>query len=170
MLGVAVLLLARPPAAEPHLPPPGRALEFRAERAGHLTDIRVVPRAPRAGERAEIVVAIREGETGRPYRGYLTLLVAPPAGEAGPLTIPREFAPGQFETDHRFEEAGVHTLSVVIQVEGTEERLGPFRIPVGPPSRLGEGIAIGLAVLTVGTYAAAFRHARRRAPPGGGDG
>jgi hypothetical protein len=167
---VAALLLAGASAAEAHLPPPEHALEHTAQAAGHVVEVMVVPKQPRAGDRAEIIVAIREQETGLPFRGYLTFLVAPPAGEAGPLVIPLEFGPGQFESTHIFREPGVHSLSVVFHAEATEHRLGPIPIHVRPPSRVAGGIALGLGLVTAVTYAAAFRRSRRGPPPGGGRG
>ncbi len=157
-------------AAEAHRPPPGYALEHTAEQAGHVVEVLVVPKEPRAGERGEVIVTIREQDTGLPYRGYVTFLVAPPAGEAGPLVIPLEFGPGQFESQHVFREPGVHSLSIVFDAEGAEQRVGPIPVAVRPASRVAGGIAITLALLTAVTYAAAFRQSRRRAPTGSGRG
>src|SRR3990170_1721879 len=70
----AAAVLAGAPGVEAHRPPPGHALEYRGERAGHIVEVMVVPKAPRAGERAEVIVAIRDESGGAPYRGYLTFL------------------------------------------------------------------------------------------------
>lgn len=166
-LVTAMALFAGIPAAEAHRPPPGYALEHRAESAGHLVEVLVVPKQPRAGERGEVIATIREQESGLPYRGYVTFLVAPSAGEAGPLVIPLEFGPGQFESTHVFREPGVHALTIVFDAEGAEQRVGPIPVAVRAASRVAGGIALTLAVVTAGTYAAAFRHSRRRAPPRG---
>lgn len=166
----AAAVLVGAPGAEAHRPPPGHALEYRAERAGHIVEVMVVPKAPRAGERAEVIVAIRDESGGAPYRGYLTFLVAPPAGEVGPLVIPLEFGPGQFESVHVFRESGVHGLSIVFDAEGTEQRVGPIPVSVRLASRAAGGIALALALVTAVTYGAAFRRSRRRAPAGGRDG
>jgi hypothetical protein len=166
----ATFLLAWASAVEAHRPPPGHALEHTAQAAGHVVEVMVVPKEPRAGERAEIILAIREQATGLPFKGYLTFLVAPLAGEAGPLVIPLEFSPGQFESAHVFREPGVHGLSVVFDAEAAEHRVGPIPVRVRPASRVAGGVALGLGVLTAVTYAAAFRRSRREPPPGGGRG
>lgn len=162
---VAAALLTGGPAAEAHRPPRGHALEHTAEQAGHFLEVMVVPKAPRSGGSAELIVGIREQQTGRAYRGYVTFLVAPPGGEAEPLGIPLEFEPGYFESVHVFRQPGVHRLTVVFDVGGNEQRVGPVLVAVRIPSRLALGVALGLAALTAVTYAAAFRQSRRRTPP-----
>lgn len=160
----AMALLAEAPPVEAHRPPAGYALEVRAERAGHVVQVMVVPRTPRAGEPVEVIVAIREEPSGRPFGGYVAFLVAPPGGEAEPLGIPLEFGPGEFESSHVFREAGVHSLSVVFHAEGAEQRVGPIPVSVAPPSRIAEGVALTLAAVTAATYLVAFVRSRRRGP------
>lgn len=162
----AAALLAGASVAEGHRPPPGYALEHRAERAGHAVEVMVVPKEPRAGEPAEVIVAIWEGGRSVPYRGYVTFLVAPPGGEAAPLGVPLEFEPGHFEAAHVFRPPGVHNLSVVFDVGGSEQRVGPIPVTVRPPSRVAAAVILGLAALTAVTYGAAFRRVRGRAAPG----
>jgi hypothetical protein len=157
-------------AAEAHRPPPGYALEHREERSGHIIEVMVVPKEPVAGEKAEIILNLREEDSGLPYQGYVTFLVAPPAGEPGPLAIPMEFGPGQFESANIFREPGVHQLSVVFDAQGAEQRVGPIAVTVRPPSRVAGGVAITLALMTAVTYGAALRHSRRPRPPGADDG
>src|SRR3990172_9327535 len=50
LAATAVLAPAR--VADAHRPPPGRALEYRTELAGHGGEVMVGPRTPRAGPRA----------------------------------------------------------------------------------------------------------------------
>jgi len=163
LAATAVLAPAR--VADAHRPPPGRALEYRTELAGHVVQLMVVPRTPRAGERAEVIAVLRHAASGQPYRGYLTFLVAPPGGEASPLVIPLEFEPGQFESAHVFREPGVHSLSLVFDVEGAPQRIERIPVTVQPASRVAGGVVLALALVTAATYAAAFRHSRRRGPP-----
>ena len=165
-VAAAMALFAWAPAAEGHRPPPGSALELAAERGGHVVEVLVVPKEPRAGERGEVIVTIREQDTGVPYRGYVTFLVAPPEGGAGPPAIPLEFGPGQFESAHVFRAPGVYALSIVFDAEGREQQVGPIHVTVRPASRVAGGIALALALVTCVTYAGAFRHSRRRAPLG----
>ena len=161
----AVALCARAAAAEAHRPPPGFALEHRAEVAGHVVEVMVVPKEPRAGERGEVIVTIRERDTGQAYRGYVTFLVAPPAGEPGPPVIPLEFGPGQFESAHVFRGPGVHALSIVFDAEGAERRVGPIPVSVRAVGRTAASIALALALAMSLACALVFRRIRRRAPP-----
>jgi len=164
----AAAVLAAACVVEAHRPPPGRALEYKAEHAGHVVEVMVVPRVPRAGERAEVIAVLRNAASGQPYRGYVTFLVAPPGGEASPLFIPFEFEPGQFESAHVFREPGVHDLSIVFDVDGAAQRIERIPVTVQPASGVAGGIVLALALVTAATYAAAFRHSRRRGPPGVG--
>lgn len=162
----ALALLAVASAAEAHRPPPGYALEHRDRRAGHAVEVMVTPRMPRAGAGAEVIVAIREEASGLPYRGYVAFLVAKPGVEAEPLGIPLQFGPGEFESAHVFREPGIHSVVVVFHAGGGEQRVGPIAVEVRPPSRVGEGVALALALVTAVTYVAAFLRSRRRGLPG----
>ncbi len=163
----AVALLAVVSVAEAHRPPPGYALEHRDRRGGHEVEVMVVPKAPRAGERVEVIVAISEESTGLPYRGYVAFLVAEPGGEAEPQGIPREFRLGEFESAHVFREPGVHSVWVVFRAGAREQRVGPIPVTVlpRPPSRAAGGVALTLALVTTVTYVAAFLRSRRRGAP-----
>jgi hypothetical protein len=166
----AIVICMTVSSAEAHRPPPGYALEQRATVAGHVVEVMVVPKEPRAGEKAEVILNVREEDTGLPYQGYVTFRVTSPGGEAGPPAIPMEFGPGQFESVHVFRGPGVHQLFVAFDAQGSEHRVGPTSVTVRPPNRAAGGVALALACVTAVTYAAAFRHSRRRAAPGAPDG
>lgn len=165
-IAAALAALAAASVADAHTPPSGSALEHTTEVAGHVIEVLVVPKQPLVGEQAEVILTIWQRDTGKPYRGHVTFRVAPPTGEPGPPTVPPRFGPGRFESPHVFLEPGLHGLSVALAVEGAERRTRPMAVTVLSPSRAPAGVALILALVTAGTYAAAFRHSRRRSVAG----
>ena len=122
-----------------------------------------------------MIVTIRERDTGQAYRGYVTFLVVPPAGEPGPPVIPLELGPGQFESAHVFRGPGVHALSIVFDAEGAERHVGPIPVSVRAVGRTAASIALARVRCVLSTVCRARckseasarcrlpRHARARA-------